>query len=203
MATRRRRQKCGWISTGRFALRQPADQAVEAGGVVEVPVAADDRLDRRRVDLEPVACSPITPSGLVPASNRIWCRAVLGHGHQHREPVLGQKRVRGVAALHGRRPAAGPRPPGGGRWAGPWSGMNTSVTLSISVVTVTESTGSRSNTTPGSKSCSTGAGCVSGGRVVGAHGRPPSTTPGNRRRVARSGRRPGRGCSSRVRCRAA
>jgi hypothetical protein len=51
----------------------------------------------------------------------------------------------------------GPPEPSAGRRARPWSGISMSATLSISVVTTTESTGSGSITTAGSTSCSTAA----------------------------------------------
>ena len=70
----------GGSSTGRFALPSRRIKPVQAGGVVEVAVAADDGLEARRIDLEPVHV-PDHPVGagagvvqdLVPGS-RSWPR---------------------------------------------------------------------------------------------------------------------------------
>jgi hypothetical protein len=51
---------------------------------------------------------------------------------------------------------------GPARRAGPWSGMKMSVTLSIRVVTTSESTGSKTISTVGSKSCNTAANWLAG-----------------------------------------
>src|SRR5215467_3990377 len=142
-----------------------------------------------------------TPSGLTPASKRTWCS----------EPFL-------VTVTSAEKPcsatsASGPSPPSmiltglrardppGGLRAGPWSGMKLSVTLSINVVTVTASTGSRSNTTPGSKSCSTcgPAGCWCAAGVWSVHMAVPprgaGMVPGQYWNGARTapGKRPGGG----------
>jgi len=70
-----------------------------------VAVAADDDLDAGRVDAQaahvlhhPVRARPGIEQDPVPA-------AVPGHGHQHREAVLGEPLLGGLAALHGRRGA--------------------------------------------------------------------------------------------------
>ncbi len=73
--------------------------------MVEVAVAADDDLDAGRVDVEaahvlhhPVGARPGIEKDPVLA-------AVLGHSHQHREAVLGDQGLGGLASLHGRRDA--------------------------------------------------------------------------------------------------
>lgn len=48
------------------------------------------------------------------------------------------------------------------RRAGPWAGMVVSVTLSIRVVTTTESTGSKAISTVGSKACNTAGNWLAG-----------------------------------------
>ena len=96
-----------------------------------------------------------TPSGLAPASNRIRCRRPCLVTVTSTEKPCSASSCSGasppsmVAAAHRCADTTG------GRCAGPWSGMKTSVTLSINVVTTTESTGSRSKTAGGSTSCST------------------------------------------------
>ena len=98
-----------------------------------------------------------TPSGLVPASKRNRCsRPALA-------TVTSTEKPCSAISTSGAWPpaivAAGRLPPRGpGRRAGPWSGMKMSVTLSMSVVTTTESTGSSSIWTVGSVSCSTAGG---------------------------------------------
>ena len=57
--------------------------------------------------------------------------------------MFGQQRFRDDPMHHGALSGAGDRRVRGRfRWAGPWSGMKTSVTLSMIVVIVTASTGS-------------------------------------------------------------
>ena len=112
-----------------------------------------------------------TPSGLVPVSNKTVCRVPSLDTSTSTEKPCSATRASGTSppsmVVAGRRPPAN----GSGRCAVPWSGIKASVTLSINVVTVTESTGSRSKTTLGSKSCNTWRppGCVWAPAVPSLH----------------------------------
>ena len=116
------------------------------------------------------------PSGLVPVSNRNRCSApplaTVTRTEKPCSAISGLGTRPSTIVVDGRRGPA-PRPI---RRAGPWSGMSMSVTLSISVVTTTESTGSRSISMAGSTSCRIGAASLAGlssvhtGRPLGASG---------------------------------
>ena len=102
------------------------------------------------------------PSGLAPVSNRNRCSvpplATVTRTEKPCSASSGLGVWPPVIVVHGRR---GPLPMVM-RWAGPISGSSMSAMLSISVVTTTESTGSRSISMAGSTSCRTGAGSVAG-----------------------------------------
>ncbi len=100
----------------------------------------------------------IMPSGLVPVSNNSRCvlsplvtvtsiekpcSAISASGAQPSAISEAGRRARTDEPL---------------RLAGPWSGMNASVTLSIRLTSSTESTGSSGTGTAGSRSARTGAG---------------------------------------------
>ncbi len=136
---------------------QRPDQAVEAGRVVEVAVAADDRLDRSWVDAQ--------TAHVLDHAGRAGARveqdparvAALDDRDQHREPVLGDQRVGRPAVPHqrGRPGRAEGKPDPLGR---PLVRHEMSVTLSIRLSNSTESTGSSRIGTAGSKSRSAGTG---------------------------------------------
>src|SRR5580658_6033179 len=152
---RRRRQKSGWISTGMFAWPSerisPSSPAVWSKWPWLHTTASmlPGSMSRYRM-------FAMTPSGLVPVSNRNRCSA------PPLATVTRTEKPCSAISAPGSRPSTmvrdgrrGPRPRAM-RWAGPWSGMSASVTLSINVVTTTESTGSRSISMAGSTSCRTG-----------------------------------------------
>jgi hypothetical protein len=103
---------------GQVHCAQPPDQPVQARQVVEVAVAADDDLDAGRVDVKAAHVLHDTVGACPGIEKDPVLAAVLGHGHQHREAVLGEQRLGGLASLHGRhgapvrrhhgRPARGP-----------------------------------------------------------------------------------------------
>ena len=138
--TRRRRQKCGWISTGMFTGRQPGSGrrgpwcGRSAHGCRRSPRSSPGRCPAG-------ACSPPRRRGWCPASNRTRCsRPVLRTVTSTENPcsAISESRVCSPAIIEDARCRCG----GPGRLAGPWSGMNTSVTLSIREMISTESTGS-------------------------------------------------------------
>ena len=104
----------------------------------------------------------VTPSGLVPASNRNLCSCpalVTVTSNENPCSAISPSGVRPSAIIasgrHGLRA-------GSARRAGPWSAIRLSVTLSIRVSTATESTGSRSILKAGSTSCRTAAATLAG-----------------------------------------
>ncbi len=104
----------------------------------------------------------VTPSGLVPASNRNLCSCpalVTVTSTENPCSAISASGTRPSAIIasgrHGLRARSTRR-------AGPWSVIRASVTLSIRMTTVTESTGSRSISMAGSTSCRTAAARLAG-----------------------------------------
>ena len=138
--TRRRRQKCGWIRTGMFgrptARISPSIPVVwsKCPWLQTIASIEPGSMSRRRM-------FSTTPSGLVPASNSTRCSARFLRTVTSTEnpcSAISESRVCSPAIIEDARCRCG----GPGRLAGPWSGMNTSVTLSIRETISTESTGS-------------------------------------------------------------
>src|SRR5580698_9967930 len=82
-----------------------AAQPVDTGGVIEVTVTADDRLDRRRVELQsPEILGYAVRTGAGVEQERVLT-AGLADGDQGREAVLGDQAVGYLSALRHRRRA--------------------------------------------------------------------------------------------------
>jgi hypothetical protein len=78
------------------------DQAVDAGGVVEMAVAADDGFDRARIDVQP---AHVLDGTALPAA-RVEQQPVTApapvHRDEHGESMLGDEHVGRQAAHHDR-----------------------------------------------------------------------------------------------------
>ena len=94
----------------------------------------------------------VTPSGLVPASNRNRCSCPALVTVTRTENPCSAISASGACPASISADGRGGPLPKAGRLAGPISVIRLSVTLSISVVTTTESTGSRSISMAGSTS---------------------------------------------------
>jgi len=103
-------------------------------------VAADDRFDLDGVDLEPAHVLDQSVWGDAGVVEEMVVGAVLVQLTRAEKPCSAT-RLSGAGPTRVAMSSDGPDP-SGGRRAGPWSGMKTSIVLSTSVVIVTPSTGS-------------------------------------------------------------
>jgi hypothetical protein len=78
------------------------DQAVDAGGVVEMAVAADDGFDRARIDVQPPHVLDDTARAGTGVEQQPVMAPALVHRDEHGESVLGDERVGCQAAHHDR-----------------------------------------------------------------------------------------------------
>ena len=103
MASRRRAQNSGWMTTGMLAA-EPPDEPGQPGGVVKVTVAADDHLDVFRVAPEAAQVAGAAGRGEPGVEQQPAGGAALADLHQNGESVLGHRPVARFTGLQ--RPGA-------------------------------------------------------------------------------------------------
>ena len=130
---------------------QPGDEPGQPGGVVEVAVAAHDRLDAGGIAAQAAQVVGAAVRGHAGVEQQPPHLAALAHLDQGGEPVLGERGVRHLAS--GQRRGIQHRclrliPASDSRFAGPSSGSSMSMALSHTVSTFSSSTGSSGSTSP-------------------------------------------------------
>lgn len=87
---------------GKVRRAERVDEPRQAGGVVEVAVAAHDHLDVAGVPAEPAQVLDATPRCEPRVEQQPVRGVTLAHLDEHREAVLGERCVEGLAALERR-----------------------------------------------------------------------------------------------------